>query len=855
MRQIIKRLIIALVILLLLVIVGGGGWLYWRARASLPQLDGTVRVPGLSAPVEVLRDAYGVPHLRASSLQDLFFAQGYVTAQDRLWQMDLSRRLAEGELSEVFGDRALRLDIENRTLGFRQVSERALAELSPEARAPLTAYANGVNAFIASHEHRLPIEFLLLNYQPRPWTEGDSLGAALNMAKTLNTTWGADLMRERLRAILGPELFADALPDHSSLDEPVAELPPGTKVAPQWKPVYPPPTCTDLDPNVLHQPRAGMKIAPPFGGRQGVVEGAVPTDESLPDPYLDQGGGLLQADPTLAALSSGDESNAALGSNNWVVSGAHTQSGKPLLANDPHLDHSIPSVWYMIHLKSPGMNVSGVSLPGLPLVVIGHNERIAWGMTNTGPDVQDLYAETFDPGAPGKYLHNGAWVNAEIREEVIKVRGKQDYRLRVKITRHGPIVSESCGRELALRWTALEPHAISSLFNGASKMGLAQNWEQFTAALRDYTGPMQNFVYADLDGNIGYYAAAWVPIRKQGTGAVPAPGSTDDYDWTGYIPFEDLPHSYNPASGIIATANGRVVPDGYPYFITSHWDPPFRTARIFQLLRAGKALTVSDMLRIQTDILTLEDKWLAGQLLQASQEQQPKSADSQYALSLLAHWNGEARMDSAATLVCEVTRTALLERIIRPKLSGEFARSHWGMGTIFLQNVLANNWTRWLPPGDASFADTLMNSLDEGVKQIPKLVGSRSHDSWKWGNTIPLTIYHPLGQGIPLLGRILDVGPFPQAGTATTVKATTARHGPSMRMVVDFSDFDHSVQNITVGESGQVFSPYYKDQFEAWYHGRSFPMSFSDAAVDRATVHKLVLEPTSPARVLGHNKR
>jgi penicillin amidase len=532
-----------------------------------------------------------------------------------------------------------------------------------------------------------------------------------------------------------------------------------------------------------------------------------------------------------------------LGSNNWVVSGAHTQSGKPLLANDPHLDHSIPSVWYMIHLKAPGLNVSGVSLPGLPLVVIGHNERIAWGMTNTGPDVQDLYAETFDPGSPDKYLHNGAWVDAEVRNEVIKVRSKQDYRLRVRITRHGPVVSHDCGRELALRWTALEPHAISSLFNGASRMGLAQNWEQFTAALRDYTGPMQNFVYADLDGNIGYYAAAWVPIRKQGTGAVPAPGSTDDYDWTGYIPFQALPHSYNPANGIIATANGRVVPDSYPYFITNHWDPPFRTARIFQLLRAGKALTVDDMLRIQTDILTLEDKWLADQLLQASRQQQPKSADAQYALSLLAHWDGEARMDSAATLVCEVTRTALLERIIRPKLGGEFARSHWGMGTVFLQNVLANQWTRWLPPGDSSFADTLMKSLDEGVKQIPARVGSRSHDSWKWGNTIPLTFYHPLGQGIPFLGRILDVGPFPQAGTATTVKATTARHGPSMRMVVDFSDLDHSVQNITVGESGQVFGPYYKDQVVAWYHGRSFPMPFSDAAVEQATVHKLVLGP------------
>jgi penicillin amidase len=833
MRRLLKRLVISILILLLLIVAGGGGWLYWRARACLPQLDGTVRVAGLSAPVEVLRDARGVLHLRASTLQDLFFAQGYVTAQDRLWQMDLSRRLAEGELSEIFGERTRRMDIENRTLGFRQVSERALAGLSPEGRVPLTAYANGVNAFIAGHRGRLPIEFLLLHYQPRPWTEADSLGVALNMARSLSTTWEVDLMRERIRAKLGPELSADLFPDHSPLDEPVAELPPGSKLPRQWKDVYPPPTC--LDPSAPHKPVASLDQP----ALHPLLDQGGGTIASL----LNQGGGLLEVDPTLAALlAEGDENTTALGSNNWVVSGAHTESGKPLLANDPHLGHSVPSVWYMIHLKGPGLNVSGVSLPGMPAVIIGHNERIAWGMTNTGPDVQDLYAETFNPAAPNKYLHNGAWVDADVRNEIIKVRGKPDYRLTVKVTRHGPIVSENCGRELALRWTALEPHALSSLLNGASKMSMAQNWDQFTAALRDYTGPMQNFVYADVDGNIGYYAAAWVPMRRQGTGAVPAPGSTDDYDWTGYIPFQDLPHSYNPAGGLIATANGRVVPDGYPYFITGEWDPSYRTARIFQLLRAGRAFTVGDMLRIQTDILSLQDKWLAGQLLNAASHVETRDPDAEYALSLLRGWDGEARMDSAATLVCQATRAALRERILKPKLGDLLPGYRWGMSSTFFENVLTNHWTRWLPPGDASFDDTLMKSLEAAVKQIASRVGS-SHNAWKWGDTIRLTFHHPLGQGIPLLGRLLDVGPFPQAGTSTTVKATTANHGPSMRMVVDLSDLERSVQNLTLGESGQVFSPYYKDQFEAWYTSRSFPMALGDAAVDQASAHKLVLEP------------
>ena len=834
MRQMIKRLLIALLILLLLITVGGGGWLYWRIRASLPQLDGTIQVAGLSAPVEVLRDARGVPHLRASSLQDLFFAQGYVTAQDRLWQMDLSRRLAEGELSEVFGERTLRLDLENRTLGFRQVSQRALAELSPEARAPLTAYANGVNAFIASHRDRLPLEFLLLNYQPRPWGESDSLGVALNMVKTLNTTWRTDLMRERIRAKLGSELSADLFPDHSPLDEPVAEL----SATPGRMPKKTASPSADGSFRGVPQARDDEESRTFVTFRARFLASLGMTED------VQLGMTREVDDPTLAALlSAGGDRNPGLGSNNWVVSGAHTQSGKPLLANDPHLDHSVPSVWYMIHLKAPGLNVIGVSLPGLPLVTIGHNEKIAWGMTNTGPDVQDLYTESFDSGAPNRYLHNGAWVDAEVRDEVVKVRRKRDYRFTVKVARHGPIVAHPGGRDLALQWTALEPHALSALFNAVSKIGLAQNWEMFTAALRDYTGPMQNFVYADTDGNIGYYAAAWVPIRKQGTGAVPMPGSTDDYDWTGYIPFEDLPHSYNPSSGIIATANGRVVPDDYPYFITSDWESPFRTARIFQLLRAGKALTVDDMLRIQTDIVTLEDSWLAGQLLKADFHYHPQDPDAQYAISLLRRWDGEARMDSAATLVCEVTRPALLERILKPKLGDDLSGYRWGMSTTFLANVLANNWTRWLPRGDSSFEETLIKSLEEGVKQIPSLVGSRSHDAWKWGNTIPLTFYHPLGQGFPLLGRLLDVGPFPQTGTASTVKATTSRHGPSMRMVVDLSTLDHSVQNITLGESGQVFSPYYQDQFDAWYTGRSFPMSFSDDAVEQATVHKLVLGP------------
>lgn len=790
--RIILRFAEFLVAALLVIASGVAGWLYWRARACLPQLDGTIKVSGLRSPVEVLRDGHGVPHLRAESLDDLAFAQGFVTAQDRLWQMDLSRRLGEGDLAEVFGEAMLRYDIENRTLGLREASEKAVTELDPETKELFDAYSAGVNAFIASHRDRLPIEFFILRYQPRPWTDADSLIVALNMEKSLNTTWPDDLMRERIRSEVSPELYADLFPDHSAYDHPVAE------------PVSAPPA-----------PRAGANPPSP-----------------------------AKLDPTLTALlTTSEDSSAGLGSNNWDVDGRHTYSGKPLLANDPHLAHSVPSVWYMIQLKAPGLDVSGVSLPGLPLVIIGHNERIAWGMTNTGPDVQDLYSESFNFRDPAKYLHNGEWIDAQNRDEAIKVRGESDYRFTVKVTRHGPIVSHAGDRDLALRWTALDPGSVRFPF---LKIDRAGNWNEFTDALRDFTGPTQNFVYADVDGNIGYYAAGNIPVRKEGDGTVPEPGSTDDYDWTGYIPFEDLPHAYNPPGGVIATANGRVVPDGYPYLITRKWDPPFRTARIFELLEAQNKFTVQDFLRIQTDVYSIEDVWLAKQLLDAAQSFPPRSVDAQYALTLLKGWDGEARADSGATLVCEVTRDALLARILRPKLGDGLSGYHWPMSTIFLQNVLSGQLKQWLPPGDANFNQTLIESLEDGVKQIPSLVGSPDHSAWRWGATIPLTFTHRLTLGLHFLAPLLNTGPVPQAGTRTTVKQTTPYVGPSMRMVVDFSSLEQSVQNITLGESGQVFSPYYRDQFEDWYHGQSFTMLFSDASVERGAAHRLTLEPARP---------
>jgi penicillin G amidase len=794
-----------------------GAWLYWRVHACLPRLDGTVQLQGLSGKVEVLRDAHGVPHIQALSLEDLMFAQGYVTAQDRLWQMDLSRRIAQGRLSELFGPRTLHSDIENRTLGLEQAAERGVRELNPAEQKLLVDYARGVNAFISTHQDRLPIEFLLLRYHPEPWKESDSLDVALNMAKLLNTSWPDDLMRERVRSELGSaQLYSDIFPARSPLDYPVAQLAPAS-LAPAEPAEDNSSGSSPLQPRLLESP----SLTTGFAGD---------TPASL--------------DPMLQTLES-PSSYSGVGSNNWVVSGAHTSSGKPLLANDPHLPYSVPSVWYMVHLKAPGLDVTGVSLPGLPMVIIGHNRHIAWGMTNTGPDVQDLYEETFNAQDPREYLYDGKWVQDSERTERIKIRGKLDDVLKVKSTRHGPIISDTDSRTLALAWTALLPHALQFPF---LKIDEARNWQEFTDALSEFGSPMQNFVYADAEGNIGFYAAGWVPIRKQGNGSVPVPGSSDDYQWLGMVPFQDLPHAYNPKSGILATANGRIVPDEYPYFITAMWGAPYRTARIYELLGAGKSFTVADMQKIQMDIHPLDDAWLQQRLIAAANEYPPQSPDVQYAMAKLRTWDGEARANSAATLMCELTKDTLLHSILEPRLGKDLSGYHCPMSTVFLQNVIDINLNRWLPPGDQDFNQTLMKSLAEAVRQIPKVVGTDNHNSWEWGNTIPVIFHHPLGGASRLLGRLLNVGPFPQSGTGSTIKRATRAVGPSMRMVVDLDDLDRSVQNITLGESGQVFSPYYKDQFAAWYHGRSFPMLFTDEAVQKGTVHRLVLEPEEASR-------
>jgi len=552
------RVLLWLFLAVLLLVACAGGYAYYVAHAALPQLDGRLQVSGLSAPVSVTRDTHGVPTIEAATLDDLFFAQGYVTAQDRLWEMDVMRRFAAGELSEVLGSETLHHDREQKILGLRGAARKSLEIASLRDRGFFEAYARGVNAYINTHGRQLPIEFRILGYAPKPWAPEDSVVIANQMVKDLNYHYFYDaLAREKILAKLGAELTADLYVNRSWHDRP---------------------------PTVMREDVNEPDNTPGDSDDE---------DDDSPDTSVTQNRFQSSASANLPS-----QDLPVNGSNDWVVSGAHTVTGKPLLSNDMHLGHQMPNLWYEAHLHSDTFDVAGVTLPGLPFVIVGHNQRVAWGFTNVGPTVTDVYVENFND--QGAYQTPKGWVPPEHRAEVIHVKGKPDVNLDIKITRHGPVITELVAgetRALALRWTLYDGLRIPFFDVDAS-----QNWDEFTKAFSQLDAPGQNVVYADIDGNIGYHTTGKVPIRASGDGSLPVSGADGAHEWTSYIPFDKLPNIYNPRSGIIATANGRITPDGYPNSVSMEWEAPWRTARIYHVLESGRKFSPADMLALQTDI-------------------------------------------------------------------------------------------------------------------------------------------------------------------------------------------------------------------------------------------------------------
>jgi penicillin G amidase len=708
------------------------GVIYWIAYRPLPQTSGEIYAP-VSAQATVARDQLGVPHISAGQWEDAIFMQGYATAQDRLWQMDVLRRLAAGELSETFGPSTLELDRESRRMRMRRMAEDHARTLPPTDRAVFAAYARGVNYFIETHRHRLPIEFTLLGYDPRPWSIADSLLCGLEMYRSLTNTWREELRKATMLASGDP-----------------------AKVA------------------LLYPARAGTEFQP--------------------------------------------------GSNAWVVSGKLTSSGKPILANDPHLEWSIPATWYQVHLKAPGLDVTGVSLAGVPGVIIGHNQRIAWGVTNLGFNVQDLYIEKIDPQT-GHYLFRGQVEQARSESEWIRVKGARPLEFRQWVTRHGPVAISENGHYFALRWAAGEPNGFAFPFLDLNRAG---NWKEFTAALARYPGPGQNFVYADVDGNIGYQAAGMLPIRRNYDGDVPVDGASGDFEWDGYIPFDQLPVFYNPPRGWIVTANQNPFPENFPFRVSGDFGTPYRSREIRDRLLARAGWKPQDMLGVQKDVYSGFSSFLAAQIVAAYDRKKPAKQELSAGVALLRTWNGQMEKQTPAPLLITLAYNQLRNAAVHAAWPGAKITDIYQpyMAPVAIQRILESGGRGFFPDQDDALLAALHAAIDEGRRTQGGNVAR-----WDYGRYNLLTIKHPVGSQLPVFGSYFNIGPVEMSGSSTTIKQTSVLLGPSMRFVADLANWDGSFNNIDIGQSGQILSRHYKDQWDAHYVGRSFPMQFEKVDV------------------------
>jgi penicillin amidase len=807
-----------LLAILLVAAVAGVLWLRAAARAALPQLDGDLHVAGLSAPVMVRRDAHGVPHIEAANENDLFIAQGYVTAQDRLWQMDVLRRNSNGELAEVFGRSQLAHDRAQRVLQIRRTAQRIYANLPAQDRARLDAYARGVNLYIEQHQDALPPEFRLLFYRPRPWTGEDSVSVGLSMVQGLDTHFESKLTRERIAAKLNnPKLEADLYPVGSWRDHP----PTGIQIDLSQPQPTPPPASDDDE----EDDRSETKIESPA------------------------------EDPSRlrALLGLPECEGCAPGSNNWVVAGAHTASGKPLLANDMHLTLMVPNIWYMSDLKAPGFHAAGVTMPGVPGIIAGHNEHVAWGFTALYADVQDLYLEALD--GKGNYEGNdGAWHPLTVNREVIAVRGGKDVTVDVQFTEHGPLLNPIFSKEtrpIALKWTLYDT-TLNAL--PIYEMDKAANWTEFSAALEAWDWPTQNVVCSDDQGHIAYHAIGKVPERGGGVGliSVPLPHDTKDPRavWGSlvcagicpiYIPFDQMPNAVDPPSGFLATANSRVTSEKFAIPITQEWLDPYRAERIYKQLQGRNQLTPADMLAVQNDVYSEVDQELGHRFAYAIDHAEGVDDRLRKAADLMRSWDGKLTADSAAASLVTETRYALWPMILEPKLGKEIAETYtWAEKNFAEEEIIMHANPDWLPHGykdwDALLTDAVRKAMDKG--KAPSDVARWSYGSWH-----VIDLEHPLAKLLPDPFHVAGTGALPLSGDTTTVKQVGRSFGPSQRFTMDWSNVDGSTENIVLGESGNPYSPYFRDQWNDYYGGTTFALPFSPAAVATETRHTLRLLP------------
>jgi penicillin G amidase len=816
-------------------------------RSSFPQLDGEIAVPGLQASVEVLRDEYGVPQIYADQAEDLFQAQGFVHAQDRFFEMDVRRHVTAGRLSELFGASQVGTDTYIRTLGWRRVAEQELGLLSASARRYLDAYAAGVNAYVRSRSPGdLSLEYSLLamqgrNYRPADWTAVDSLSWLKAMAWDLGSNMRSEIETARISARVGRDRASELRPDYPLHDfEPIVET--GALRDRAFDP--------SASPGSARTAPAGLA-----GGQVAAVDAALRA----------AGRGAAAIPPLL-----GDAAKSALGSNSWVVHGTRTETGKPILANDPHLATSIPSIFAQVGLhcrevtRHCPFDVSGFSFAGLPGIVIGKNTEIAWGLTTSYADVQDLYLEQLREDS----VRDGdRYVPLQVRTEEIRVAGEEQPRkITIRSSRHGPLLSDADpgladvgttprGNEpgpfaVALAWTALTPNrTMDALF----QLNTARNFTEFRAGAELLAAPSQNLVYADRDGNIGYQLPGALPVRGEGDGVRPSPGWDRSYDWRGTIPFEQLPHSYNPSSGYIVTANNQVIGDRYPYRIGSDYSYGWRSQEIIDTLERSSRLTIADSARLQVDDTTRAAADLVPTLLKVKIPD-PWVVEGQ---RTLVGWDYNSSAESPAAAYFFVVVHHILKRTFRDELPEELWPATTDRFYAVISELIKDPDNRWWDDKNTPTAerrdDILVGAMTDARKELTTTI-SRDTDGWAWGKIHRVHLRHQtLGKsGVAAIERLFNRGDFAAAGAGGVVNAMgyddrvgfDVTTGATMRMTVDLADLDRSVWVNQTGVSGHAYAGHYDDQTQLWATNQTWPFVSSRAAVDARTRSRLTLNPS-----------
>lgn len=782
---------------------------FFQVRGALPPYSGHIEAAGLKAPVEILRDKNAVPHIIAGSIEDAAFGLGYVHAQDRFWQMEMLRRLGQGRLSELLPPRLIGSGIVDtdrtmRGLGLYRRATESLNALSPGMRGTIEAYAAGVNAWIGDDDQQFGLELTLIkllsggSYKPEPWRAADSLVWAKLMALSLDGNWRAELLRLRLSRKIG----ADTV----------------------------------------------KFLIEPLGDSQDAT--LTMANEALKRTDLDR---LYRETDNIATRK-------REASNEWVLSAAHSVSDKPLLANDPHLGLAFPGTWYLARLVGPGFDIRGATSPGSPAVVLGHNGTIGWGFTTTNLDSQDLFIERVDPTDPNRYVTPDGPRPFTVREETINVRWGEPITMRVRETRHGPVIDDFIrragsnedltpqGHVLALQATALDGADTSA--EGFGRLGLAQNWEEFQAAARRIVSPMQNMVYADTAGNVGLIAPARVPIRRKGDGSMPVPGWTSEFDWAGFVPFDELPKLYNPPSGIIVNANARLVPDDYRHFISRDWGEPYRQRRANQLLREVERHPVYGMIAIQADNRTLDADDMLPVLLKGT----PRNPRAAKARAMLANWNRFMLASRPEPLIYTAWIWELQRGIMADELGPELFQSMTSPDVPLLLRIIRDK-PGWCDDGGTrqveTCEDAIALALDRALAWIARRQGP-DIETWQWGIEHDAAHRHPMFDGIPLLRDIASVR-FPSDGGGQTLNRAQpsyrgnrpfeAVHGAGYRGVYDFSDLDNSRFAMPLGQSGNMLSPWARNFVPRWQSLSYIEIAGSRAELGRSAVGTITLAP------------